>query len=292
MLRYLLPFLLILPLFAIENNLFTGFGVGEGTHYQTDFWQQTTKDNSTCPDGLCIGNKTTGSYAGHQGNTFFAMIGDEAFFDKFKITGLRFYGSMEYANVSLGSLDSSSVTDTPARDKSFTTCTNCPPVFAPPKTMTTGVVKMKNVSTPQTNLFDNGVWISYALNLDFFINLPIDSLVQLFWKKMPFFKVGVYAGGGVEYATLRSNSWNNEEVGVNGNPYFASGSGFFANLGGSVYLGRHNRINIGVKIPYYGLNSQNWYDYGDTDPWKQQLLRQNFDISKGKEWRVSYVYLF
>ncbi|PAF54482.1 hypothetical protein BKH42_00805 [Helicobacter sp. 13S00482-2] len=298
MLKYLLPFFLFLPLFSIENNLFTGFGVGLGsfmgnkTSYQTDFWQQTTKDNSTCPDGLCIGNKTSGSYFGYQGNTLYAVLGDETFFDKFKIVGLRFYGSIEYANVSLGSLEKSSIKDTPARDTSFVTCTNCPPVYPPPTTMVTGKVNMKNVSDPQVELFDNGIWISYALNLDFFVNLPIDSLVQLFWKKMPFFKVGVYAGGGVEYATLKSSSWDNLEAGVNGRSFFASGSGFFANLGGSIYLGRHNRINIGVKIPYYSLNSQNWYKYGDPDPWKQQLLRQNFDISKGNEWRVSYIYLF
>lgn len=292
MLRYLLPFIFALPLLAIENNLFTGFGVGEGTNYQTDFWQKTTKDNSSCPDGVCIGNKTSGTYEGKQGNTFYAMLGDEAFFDKFKISGLRFYGTIEYASVSLGSLDPTSIKRTPGRDKTFVTCTNCPPNFPPPTTMTTGTVSMVDVKDPQNDLFSNGIWLSYGLNLDFFVNVPIDTLVQLFWKKMPFFKVGVYAGGGVEYATLRSNSWNNEGAGINGNSYFASGSGFFANLGGSVYLGRHNRINIGVKIPYYGLNSQNWYDYGNSDPWREQLLRQNFDILKGKEWRISYVYLF
>ncbi|PAF52392.1 outer membrane beta-barrel protein [Helicobacter sp. 13S00477-4] len=285
--RLFFLFLIALPLFGVQDNIFAGFGAGLGTRYQSDFWQQTTKDNSSCVGGTCIGNKTSGAYQGQANNSFFAMLGDEAFFDKYYITGLRIYGSVEYASVTLGNLIPTSVSNQPARDTHFTTITGMKDATTP----TIGSVPMQPVPDPQNQLFDNGIWMSYSLNLDFFLNLPIDNLVQLFWSKMPFFKLGVYAGGGVEYSALISHSWQNQTIGKN-EKFYASGSGFFVNLGGSIYIGRHNRINVGLKIPYYSLNAQNWYDFGDPDPWKQQLLRQNFDITRNKEWRISYVYLF
>lgn len=284
--RYLFLCVMILPLFAVQNNLFTSFGVGTGASYKTDFWQQTTKDNSSCAGGTCIGNKTSGSYAGKKGISFEASIGDEVFFDKYYITGLRVYASAEYATVSLGGLISSSEQD--GKNKEFTTITG----FKPDGSPIIEKVPMKPVPAPQNELFNNGIWMTYGVNLDFFVNLPLDILIRkLFWSKMPFFKIGVYAGGGVEYAMLRSNSWENNAAKKN-DKFFASGSGFFANIGGSIYLGSHNRINIGMKIPYYTLNAQNWYDFGDSDPWKQQLLRQNFDISRTREMHISYTYLF
>ncbi|WP_095273715.1 outer membrane beta-barrel protein [Helicobacter sp. 11S03491-1] len=285
---FLLPFLLFFPLWSGENNLFVGFGGGQslGQAYKTSFWQQATKDNSGCAGGTCIGNKTSGSYASAKSNSFMAMVGDEFFVDQYKIFGLRIYGSIEYANASLGNLKSKKNQE--GRDTSFTTITGTDSTTGSP---TIGVYNMKSAPPPQEELFHNGVWNAYSVNLDFFLNLPLDSIIKMFYSKMFFFKIGVYAGGGVEYATLRSSSWENKAIEKN-EKFFASGSGFFANLGGSIYLGRHNRINIGIKIPYYSLNSQNWHNFGSPDPWEQQLLRQNFDIKKNREWRVSYVFLF
>ncbi|PAF43209.1 outer membrane beta-barrel protein [Helicobacter sp. 11S02596-1] len=286
--RLLILCVLIFPLFAAKNNLFASFGVGLGAPFQTDFWQQTTKDNHSCEGGTCIGNKTSGSYAGKKSNSFNLSLGDEVFFDAYYISGLRIYGNIEYANASLGSLRAGSVSEEAARDKEFETITG----FDKFNTPTIGKVPMQSVPNPQDDLFANGIWMTYGVNLDFFLNLPIDILIRkFFWSKMPFFKIGVYAGGGVEYAMLRSNSWQNNTINKN-EKFFASGSGVFANLGGSLYLGSHNRINVGIKIPYYSLNAQNWYDFGDPDPWKQQLLRQNFDISRGSEIKLSYTYLF
>lgn len=286
-LKYLLPFLLILPLFGIENNLFAGFGGGIGSQYKTDMWQQANKDNPSCAGGTCIGNKTTGSYSGKESGLFFALLGNEMTFDPYHIAGIRVYGSAEFANVSLGNLIPNSTTNTPAKNPSFTT------LVTPPNATTAkdGKVNMVDVPSAQNHLFNNGVWMSYGLNLDFFLNIPIDLFIKLFWEKMFFFKIGVYAGGGVEYSMLRSSSWYNQTISQN-EKFFASGSGFFLNIGSSIYIGRHNRIDFGVKIPYYGLNAQNWYNYGNNNPFDQQLLRQNFDISKTKEFRLNYVFLF
>ncbi|PAF47515.1 hypothetical protein BKH46_03550 [Helicobacter sp. 12S02634-8] len=289
--RFLILGVMILPLFAVQNTLFTSFGGGLGARYQTDFWQQTTKDNSSCAGGTCIGNKTSGSYSGGKGHSFTLSIGDEVSFDPYSIIGVRVYGSVQYANASLGSLIAGSVQEQSARDKEFTTITSYNP-NTPDVPPTIGKVPMKPVPKPQDFLFSNGIWMSYGVGLDFFLNLPIDVMIRkLFWEKMPDFKVGVFAGGGVEYAMLRSNSWHNQSSGEY-EKFFASGSGVFAKLGSSVYFGRHNRINVDIKIPYYKLNAQSWHDYGDTDVWKQQLLRQNFDIYRNKEISISYTYLF
>lgn len=282
-------FLLAVPslLATVENKPFIGLGVGLGVGHTSEFYQQTTKGSPSCPDGLCIGNTTSGSYAGSKRTSFSGVVGNEVFFDSYNVTGIRVYGNFTYAKSSFGQLIKGSVKDTGLKDKTFQTIVGFHdgvPVI--------GSVPMRPVSTPQKNLFSNGVWNIYSLNLDFFFNLPIDILIrELFWEKVPFFKIGVYAGGGVEYTTLKSKSWLNETTEKNGG-FFASGSGFFVNIGGSIYLGNHSRINVGVKIPYYELNSQNWYNFGDFDVWKQQTLKQNFDIKQSKELQISYVFIF
>lgn len=280
--------LAISSLFAtVENKPFIGLGVGLGGGQTSEFYQQTTKGSPSCSDGLCIGNTTSGSYAGSKGTSFSGVVGNEVFFDSYKVTGIRIYGNFTYAKSSFGRLIEGNVKDTGLRDKTFQTI-----VEFHDEVPVIDSVPMKPVPNPQKNLFSNGVWNIYSLNLDFFFNLPIDILIrELFWDKVPFFKIGVYAGGGVEYATLKSKSWLNEAIEKN-EGFFASGSGFFINIGGSVYLGNHSRINVGVKIPYYELNSQNWYNFGDLDVWKQQTLKQNFDIKQSKALQISYVFIF
>lgn len=275
-------------LLAVENKPFIGVGIGLGGKQTSEFYQQTTKAVSSCLDGLCIGNTTSGSYTSDKGISFSGVVGDEVFFDSYGVSGLRVYGGFTYAKVSLGNLITDSVKDTGLKDRQFQTITGFDAMDKP----TIGLVPMKPAPAPQKSFFNNGVWNTYSLNLDFFLNLPIDILIrELFWNQAPFFKIGAYVGGGVEYATLKKKSWINEAVEKNGE-FFASGSGFFFNFGGSIYLGSHNRIDIGMKIPYYKLNSQNWYGYGDLDPWKQQTLKQNFDIKRSRELRISYVFIF
>ncbi len=162
-----------------------------------------------------------------------------------------------------------------------------------PASNTQGPLVLQKTPSPQNFLFDNGHFMAFGLNVNVFVNLPIDTLLKLALKteKMLFFKIGVFGGGGVEYAILWSSQYQNQNT-QQDDKFFAAGGGFFVNFGGSLYIGKHNRFNVGLKIPYYNLSAQSWKNFGASNVWQQQTIRQNFSVFRNKEVFVSYAFLF
>ncbi|GAA7724598.1 outer membrane beta-barrel protein [Helicobacter pylori] len=275
------------PFFKTKNHIYLGFRLGTGASTRTSMRQQAYKDNPTCPGSVCYGEKLEARYQGGKNLSYTGQIGDEIAIDKYHILGLRVWGDIEYAKAQLGqkvggnTLLSQANYD-PSAIKTYDSASN-----------TQGSLNLQKTPSPQNFLFDNGHFMAFGLNVNVFVNLPIDTLLKLALKteKMLFFKIGVFGGGGVEYAILWSPSYQNQNT-KQDDKFFAAGGGFFVNFGGSLYIGKHNRFNVGLKIPYYSLSAQSWKNFGSSNVWQQQTIRQNFSVFRNKEVFVSYAFLF
>ncbi|GAA8354011.1 outer membrane beta-barrel protein [Helicobacter pylori] len=275
------------PFFKTKNHIYLGFRLGTGASTLTSMWQQAYKDNPTCPSSVCYGEKLEAHYQGGKNLSYTGQIGDEIAFDKYHILGLRVWGDIEYAKAKLGqkvggnTLLSQANYD-PSAIKTYDPASN-----------TQSSLVLQKTPSPQDFLLNNGNFMAFGLNVNVFVNLPIDTLLKLALKteKMLFFKIGVFGGGGVEYAILWSPSYQNQNTHQE-DKFFAAGGGFFVNFGGSLYIGKHNRFNVGLKIPYYSLSAQSWKNFGFSNVWQQQTIRQNFSVFRNKEVFVSYAFLF
>ncbi|WQR66883.1 outer membrane beta-barrel protein [Helicobacter pylori] len=275
------------PFFKTKNHIYLGFRLGTGASTRTSMWQQAYKDNPTCPNSVCYGEKLEAHYKGGKNLSYTGQIGDEIAFDKHHILGLRVWGDIEYAKAQLGqkvggnTLLSQANYD-PSAIKTYDSASNAQ-----------GSLVLQKTPSPQNFLFNNGHFMAFGLNVNVFVNLPIDTLLKLALKteKMLFFKIGVFGGGGVEYAILWSPNYHNQNT-KQDDKFFAAGGGFFVNFGGSLYIGKRNRFNVGLKIPYYSLSAQSWKNFGFSNVWQQQTIRQNFSVFRNKEVFVSYAFLF
>ncbi len=275
------------PFFKTKNHIYLGFRLGTGASMRTSMRQQAYKDNPTCPGSVCYGEKLEARYQGGKNLSYTGQIGDEIAIDKYHILGLRVWGDIEYAKAQLGqkvggnTLLSQANYD-PSAIKTYDPISNAQ-----------GPLVLQKTPNPQDFLFNNGHFMAFGLNVNMFVNLPIDTLLKLALKteKMLFFKIGVFGGGGVEYAILWSPSYQNQNT-KQDDKFFAAGGGFFVNFGGSLYIGKHNRFNVGLKIPYYSLSAQSWKNFGFSNVWQQQTIRQNFSVFRNKEVFVSYAFLF
>ncbi len=275
------------PFFKTKNHIYLGFRLGTGADTRTSMWQQAYKDNPTCPSSVCYGEKLEAYYKGGKNLSYTGQIGDEIAIDKYHILGLRVWGDIEYANAQLGQKVGgdtllSQANYNPNTIKTYDSASN-----------TQGSLVLQKTPSPQDFLFNNGNFMAFGLNVNVFVNLPIDTLLKLALKteKMLFFKIGVFGGGGVEYAVLWSPKYQNQNT-QQEDKFFAAGGGFFVNFGGSLYIGKHNRFNVGLKIPYYSLSAQSWKNFGSSNVWQQQTIRQNFSVFRNKEVFVSYAFLF
>ncbi|GAA9046682.1 outer membrane beta-barrel protein [Helicobacter pylori] len=258
-----------------------------GANVSTSMWQQAYKDNPTCPSSVCYGEKLEAHYKGGKNLSYTGQIGDEIAIDKYHILGLRVWGDIEYAKAQLGQKVGgntllSQANYNPSAIKTYDPASNAQ-----------GSLNLQKTPNPQNFLFNNGHFMAFGLNVNVFVNLPIDTLLKLALKteKMLFFKIGVFGGGGVEYAILWSPNYQNQNTHQD-DKFFAAGGGFFVNFGGSVYIGKRNRFNVGLKIPYYSLSAQSWKNFGSSNVWQQQTIRQNFSVFRNKEVFVSYAFLF
>lgn len=253
----------------------------------TSMWQQAYKDNPTCPSSVCYGEKLEAYYKGGKNLSYTGQIGDEIAIDKYHILGLRVWGDVEYAKAQLGQKVGGNTLLSQANYNPSTIKTYDPVSNAQ------GSLNLQKTPNPQNFLFDNGHFMAFGLNVNVFVNLPIDTLLKLALKteKMLFFKIGVFGGGGVEYAILWSPNYQNQNTNQD-DKFFAAGGGFFVNFGGSLYIGKRNRFNVGLKIPYYSLSAQSWKNFGTSNVWQQQTIRQNFSVFRNKEVFVSYAFLF
>ncbi|CBG39586.1 outer membrane beta-barrel protein [Helicobacter mustelae] len=292
--KILLSFFFAVGASAIENHPFVGIGTSFGSGLRTNFSQIVTKSVNSCPGDVCIGGQSSANYLGKTSPLGLKLfLGNETVFDKYHISGIRFYGSVDMQNASLGAI-SGPIQKTAPRDKSFNTIvgqSNNGPVI--------GQVNMLSPKTQQDFLFANGVLTTLSLNLDFFANIPLGYFIKQYAApKFPLLlDIGLFIGTGVEFSMLKSKYWVNETSGRE-QSFLASGSGFFLNLGGNIYITSHDRIQIGVKIPFYQLNHQEWNNYVDTDVnsnvaiWSEQTLKQSFVIKKSPELSISYIFYF
>ncbi|GHH45501.1 membrane protein [Helicobacter pylori] len=275
------------PFFKTKNHIYLGFRLGTGANVRTSMWQQAYKDNPTCLGSVCYGEKLEAHDQGGKNLSYTGQIGDEIAYDKYHILGLSVWGDIEYAKAQLGqkvggnTLLSQANYD-PSAIKTYDSASN-----------TQGSLVLQKTPNPQDFLFNNGHFMAFGLNVNVFVNLPIDTLLKLALKteKMLFFKIGVFGGGGVEYAILWSPNYQNQNTNQD-DKFFAAGGGFFVNFGGSLYIGKRNRFNVGLKIPYYSLSVQSWKNFGASNVWQQQTIRQNFSVFRNKEVFVSYAFLF
>ncbi|PDX26644.1 hypothetical protein, partial [Helicobacter pylori] len=218
------------PFFKTKNHIYLGFRLGTGANTHTSMWQQAYKDNPTCPGSVCYGEKLEAYYQGGKNLSYTGQIGDEIAIDKYHILGLRVWGDVEYAKAQLGQKVGgntllSQANYNPSAIKTYDSASN-----------TQGSLNLQKTPNPQNFLFDNGHFMAFGLNVNVFVNLPIDTLLKLALKteKMLFFKIGVFGGGGVEYAILWSPNYQNQNT-KQGDKCFAAGGGFFVNFGGSLY---------------------------------------------------------
>ncbi len=210
------------PFFKTKNHIYLGFRLGTGANTRTSMWQQAYKDNPTCPSSVCYGEKLEAHYKGGKNLSYTGQIGDEIAIDKYHILGLRVWGDIEYAKAQLGQKVGgdtllSQANYNPNTIKTYDSASN-----------TQGSLVLQKTPSPQDFLLNNGNFMAFGLNVNVFVNLPIDTLLKLALKteKMLFFKIGVFGGGGVEYAVLWSPKYQNQNT-QQEDKFFAAGGGFF-----------------------------------------------------------------
>lgn len=174
----------------------------------------------------------------------------------------------------------------------------------------------------------DGRYLSFALGLDAMLNLPIDYALKrwagfylgdgFFAKRLTYLKLGVFVGGGAEFARFsqgdpQNKTWQNTAA-AQGKPsnlndaFFAAGSGGFLRYGVSMYFTRFARVSFGYKHSYYPIAQERWYGYDGAqfdsgapdnigavrpdDPWSETLLRQRYVSTKGKEWFLQFALSF
>lgn len=323
---------LLQPLKAVKNHIFTGARLGYVSDFTSTFSQQvsmsnpSTMPNSTapvCPQDLCKGNEIVGFYKPDPKKRLnFALtytLGDEVFFDKLAISGIRIYGTLEYANANLGKRyevqNNGGKNYNPQYIKAIDPNGGDPVVIGgskPPSSYSSPCATLSASNPlglcptplPQEVLLERSAhFMTFGLNVDVFLNVPLDYWLKRIYSKIFFFKMGVFVGGGVEYALLWSDAFNNQALSALGRSalsksyidktrFFAAGSGFFVNVGYQLYLGKHNRFNIGWKFPYYKVSAHNWYGYGNSNVGTQQTIKQALSTTHHNEFYVSYAYLF
>ncbi|WP_104753594.1 outer membrane beta-barrel protein [Helicobacter salomonis] len=323
---------LVQGLWAVKNHIFTGARLGSAKGFSSSFSEQTSMSNPSvnpngkpvCPQNLCKGNLITGYYnVDKQANFAFTYtVGDEIFFDKFAVSGMRVYGTLEYINAYLGALNKTMNQGGKNYSPQYLKAIDPATGDVIPQTIVNGKLPdgFKNVGgdlavpsgysspcaplsaqnplgicptpNPQKRLLQQGAHVlSFGLNVDVFLNIPLDIWIKKIYSKMFFFKVGMFVGGGVEYTMFWSDRFFNQALGKK-TRFLAAGSGFFVNVGTQVYMGQHNRIIVGWKIPYYKLSAQNWYNYGNSNVGTQQTLKQSLSLVPHGQFYVGYAYLF
>ncbi|WP_120944343.1 outer membrane beta-barrel protein [Helicobacter labacensis] len=317
---------------AVKNHVYTGVRLGSAQGSSSTFSQQVSMHNPSvmpngapvCPQNLCQGDLLKGTY-GTDKNANFAFtytLGDEIFFDKFAISGLRVYGTLEYVSANLGRLTSIANQGGQNYNPKYIKAIDPSTGGVIPQSISHGNVPsgFKNVGgdlavpsgysspcaplsannplgicptpNPQSSLLGHSAHaLSFGFNVDMFLNLPLDFWIKKIYSKMFFFKVGLFVGGGVEYTMFWSDRFVNQVLGRK-TRFFAAGSGFFVNVGTQMYVGEHNRVIVGWKFPYYKLSAQNWYNYGNSNVGTQQTLKQSLSIVPHSEFYVGYAYLF
>ncbi len=290
---FLYYFLISIPLsaYSIENNAFVGFSTGFYHKIDTRYMQSIYKDSSSCNNGsgfsvsTCYGGSSDANYQGGSDSALGFIFGNEAIFDPLRISGLRIYGSIQMAKVWLGTRQTYSEHKTNSKFYDSDGKTEIP---------------MLNPTTPQSSLASNAISTTFSINLDFFANIPIDYFLKKIWAKTPAFKLGVFAGFGAEFSLIKSLYWKNESLSNSEkeSAFYASGNGLFINLGTSLYLSRHDRIDFGVKIPYYTLSQVMWHSapnsngLQESNLWRAQTLKQSFNITPSPEFKIAYIFYF
>ncbi|MFC3847866.1 outer membrane beta-barrel protein [Helicobacter baculiformis] len=315
----------------MKNHIFTGARAGGLQGFSSALSQQVSMNNPSsmpngapvCPSNLCKGDTITGIYPSRGfGFAFTYTLGDEIFFDKWAISGLRIYGTIEYANARLGTLSKANNQGGQNYDPKYIKAIDSTTGGVIPQSIANGSLPngFKNVGgnlavpnsysspcatlsennplglcptpNPQSTLLQRSAnYMTFGLNVDVVLNLPLDYWLKRKNPKIFFFKVGMFVGGGVEYAMLWSDAFFNQVLGKK-TRFFAAGSGFFMNVGTQVYVGKHNRLTFGWKIPYYKLSAQNWYNYGNSNVGTQQTLKQALSFTPRSEFYMGYAYLF
>ncbi|WP_121756352.1 outer membrane beta-barrel protein [Helicobacter felis] len=334
-----------LPLMGVSNHIFTGARLGASIGFEGSYGQQVSMVNPStkpdgspaCPSNNCKGDELIGFYARDKQPSFAFTytVGDELFFDKFAISGMRVYGTMEYTHAALGERykveNKGGKNYDPQYIKAVDPTTgnvipqavtngNPPPDgfknvgsdLAVPNNYSSPCARLSasnplglcSTPTPQESLLQHPAnAVSLGLNVDFFLNIPIDYLVKKHTNSLAkklhsqflflnlFLKWGIFVGGGVEYTMFWSDRFVNQALGKK-TRFFAAGSGFFINVGTQLYVGKHNRLTLGWKFPCYKFSAQNWYNYGNSNPGTQQTLKQTLSITPLSQFFLGYAYLF
>ncbi|MWV67045.1 hypothetical protein DCO58_05055 [Helicobacter saguini] len=176
---------------------------------------------------------------------------------------------------------------------------------------------------------NNAFMLTYGVGVDVGVNLPISFVWKKLTKyKMVGFRVGVYGGVGYEFTTYSLGKFDNRTYnnttsgGVTWRPdpgvtaytpgttlntqdsLYISGAGMYGRAGLSLYFTDNLRLDFGLKIPitFAGVpnaRSQKWYlkehyslPAGQSDPFTQQLLIQNYNVQIGIQWHFSANVLF
>lgn len=335
----------IKPPMLFGDILHPYFGIGyvSGSGNATQGTQSMSKEVATCPSQLCSGDTTSARYEGKLGSGYNLEFGMEYFFDKYHIIGIRVFGEVSQISGSLGERQGGSARDTSTNNlqEAYNICMTT----RTDTSINCGILIMgssTNPDTPNTKVEDtftfqqtpdmagalatDGKWLSFAIGADGIFNVPVDYLFKRylnigdgFWaRRLVYLKVGVFAGGGVEFGRFvqgdnNNKTWKNTALANAGvssvdDAFFSAGSGGFFRYGFSVNLTRFVRLNFGFKHTFYDIAQERWYAYNgatydsnssngvgevrDNDPWSETLLRQRFVTSKGKEWFSSLVISF
>lgn len=318
------------PYFQFGGVIGKGSVKGEGK-------QSISKEVANCPNQLCTGDTTSTKFGnGSMGNGYAIEFGGEYFFDKYEIGGIRLFGEYTLSSINLGeSISTSRDTSTnnlaqaaeicKNKGGDTATCGNAGILTIKPGTTVVNDY-FTFAQTPDMNmkLPQNANFSTFGIGGDIFVNIPLDHLFRRFVKldldfdyldgslpkkellkawlmrELYFFKLGVFLGGGYEFAQVKNTKpWHNG--GSNrSDEFFSTGSGMFLRYGLSIYATRFVRINIGYKHGFYDFAQERWFavnglSYNNgvagaervDDPWSETLLRQKIILNRGKEFFIN-----
>lgn len=267
---------------------YASFGIVGGGATHTDNTQSMSKEVATYPSQICYGDTTSARYEGSLKSGYNLEIGAEYFFDKWHIGGIRLFGEMSSIGGGLGNKVAGS-------DNRDTSTNNIPaggidtikPGSGGSTTVYDDKYTFRDTPDAQAQIANNGTWQTFGIGIDGMLNVPIDSILKRyvsaiaeidnrfsknwFLRRIPYLKVGLFAGGGVEFSSFSQDSYTNEVAakgkkddisGIKDNDAFlAANSGGFLRYGVQIYLTRFFRVNFGYKKSFYKIASERWYGF-------------------------------
>ena len=302
---------------AVKVQFFIGLGNSiSSPKLATEAKNQMTKNTSSvnAQGGYYYNQEQLGTYSGNVGSITSAHAGVEATLDKREIFTIRGFVLVGYSNsvnfgspsnIRNGNLRKCGANELPSlenicyRDK-----------FPTSQPGTGGNITEINFNQNPgfaKSIASNALMMNYGVGADIGFNIPVSLIVEKTTGfKIISLRVGTYIGGGYQFTSYSVGTFNNQTYSnttstatiKENDKFYVAGGGWFIHWGVNVYLSRHMRFDLGLKLDSTPREGAKWYTQNstqtghETSVFAQQLLVQNHSVKLEPLWHFNLNLLF